>query len=156
MNNDADQRLEVVLDREIAAARSLATTLDAERVALTGGSPEAVVAHAAEKTRLFGMIEQLDAERRSLCEAARVTLPQSQRGRLPLIAGVSENVSERWRALLELIAGCRVANEVNGYIINARRGQLNQLFQVLRGSPSITYSPQGKTFAGSLRALARV
>jgi len=33
MNNETRQRLEVVLDREIEAARDLATTLDAERAA---------------------------------------------------------------------------------------------------------------------------
>jgi flagellar biosynthesis/type III secretory pathway chaperone len=155
MNSDTHLRLEAVLDREIEAARSLAATLDAERVALSGNSPEAVVERAAQKTELFGMIEQLEVRRRELCDAASISLPTIQQGRTPLTSGVSDTVADRWRALLELIAGCQIANEVNGYIINARRGQLNQLFQVLRGGAPVTYGPQGKTFASSLRALAR-
>ena len=155
MNSDTHRRLEVVLDREIEAARSLAAALDAERAALTGNSADAVVEKAAQKTELFGMIEKLEAQRRELCDAASICLPNSLRGRTPLISGVSDTVADRWRALLELIAGCRVANEVNGYIINARRGQVNQLFQILRGGAPVTYGPQGKTFASSLRELAR-
>jgi flagellar biosynthesis/type III secretory pathway chaperone len=155
MNSDALQRLEAVLERELEAARLLATTLDAERVALTGTAPEAVVAHAAEKTRLFARIEALETERRGLCDATQITLPNLSDGRTPVIAGVTDAVADRWRALLELVASCRVANEVNGYIVNARRGQVQQLFQVLRGGNPLTYGPQGKTFAASLRALAR-
>jgi flagellar biosynthesis/type III secretory pathway chaperone len=155
MNSDTHQRLEAVLDHEIDAARSLAATLHAERVALTGNSPAAVVEQAAQKTELFGVIEKLEVQRRELCGAASISLPNIQRGRIPVISGVSDTVADRWRALLELIAGCRVANEVNGYIINARRGQVNQLFQVLRGGAPVTYGPQGKTSASSLRALAR-
>ena len=155
MHSDTQRRLETVLDREIEAARSLATTLEAERAALTGNSPEAVVEKAAHKTALLGIIEKLEAERRGLCDAANISFPNVHGAGTASIAGVSENVADRWRALLELVAGCRIANEVNGYIINARRGQLSQLFQVLRGGSPITYGPQGKTDVRSLRALAR-
>ena len=144
-----------MLEREIEAARSLATTLDAERAALTGNSPEAVVEKAARKTELLGIIDRLELQRRELCHAARISLPNMQRGRIPVISGVSESVANSWRDLLEVIAGCRIANEVNGYIINARRGQLNQLFQALRGGAPATYGPQGRFFNKSQRALAR-
>jgi flagellar biosynthesis/type III secretory pathway chaperone len=156
MNSDANRSLEVVLDRELEAARTIATTLEAERVALTGKSTEAVMEKAAEKIQLFGVIEALGAERNKLCAAAQISLPKAPRKGQPFaVSGVSDSVADRWRTLLELIAGCRKANDINGYIINARRGQLNQLFQVLRGGAPITYSPQGKTFAKSLRALAQ-
>lgn len=155
MNSDAHRSLEVVLDRELEVARTLATTLDAERVALTGKSPEAVMEKAAEKTQLFGIIEALETERNQLCAAARISLPEARRGQSLAMSGVSDSVADRWRTLLELIAACRKSNEINGYIINTRRSQLDQLFQVLRGGAPITYSPQGKTFAKSLRALAQ-
>ncbi len=156
MNSDAHRSLEVVLDRELEAARTLAATLDAERVALTGKSPEAVMQKAAEKIQLFGVIEALEAERSKLCAAAQISLPNAARkGQSFAVSGVSDAVADRWRTLLELIAGCRKSNDINGYIINARRGQLNQLLQILRGGTPITYSPQGKTFAKSLRTLAQ-
>jgi flagellar biosynthesis/type III secretory pathway chaperone len=142
MQEDARRRLEDVLDREIEVARSLAATLAAERSALTGNSPAAVEEKAAEKTRILAAIETLESERRSLWAA-------------PGGAGLAATVAERWRALMELMAGCRTANEVNGHIIHVRQHQVRQLIDIVRGGPALTYGPQGKTFAKALRALAR-
>jgi flagellar biosynthesis/type III secretory pathway chaperone len=142
MNQEARLHLEDLLDREIELARSLAATLAAERSALTGNSPEAVVQNAAEKTQVLGTIEKLEQERRTLCAS-------------PDSPGIAATVVERWRALLQLMAGCRTANEVNGHIIHVRQHQIRQLIDIVRGGPSITYDPQGRTFAKALRALAR-
>jgi flagellar biosynthesis/type III secretory pathway chaperone len=142
MNEGARRRLEDLLDREIALARSLAATLAAEQLALTGQSPAAVEQNAGEKIRVLASIEKLEEERRALCAS-------------PLSAGIAATVVERWRALMELMAGCRTANEVNGHIIHVRQHQIRQLIDIVRGGPSITYDPQGKTFAKALRALAR-
>ena len=157
MNQDARHRLEDLLNREIEVARLLSDALAAERSALTGDSPEAVKQRAAEKIQLLGTIERLESERRALCAAAGVGLPSdSAKGNG---IGIAATVAERWRALMELVAGCRTANEVNGYIINVRQNQIRQLMDIVRGGgPSaspVTYSPQGKTFAKALRALAR-
>jgi flagellar biosynthesis/type III secretory pathway chaperone len=141
MTQDAS-RLEDLLDREIALARALAATLAAEQLALTGQSAAAVEQNAAEKIRVLESIEKLEEERRALCAS-------------PLSAGIAATVVERWRALMELMAGCRTANEVNGHIIHVRQHQIRQLIDIVRGGPSITYGPQGKTFAKALRALAR-
>src|SRR5216684_6853481 len=141
MNQDARRRLENVLDREIEAARSLAATLAAERTALTGDSPQAVEQKAAEKIQLLATIEKLEAERRALWSTPSL--------------GLAAAVAERWRVLMELMAGCRTVNEVNGHIIHVRQHQIGQLIDIVRGGPSITYDPQGKTFAKALRALAR-
>jgi flagellar biosynthesis protein FlgN len=143
MNQDARRRLEDLLDREIELARTLAATLAAERTALTGDSPEAVEQQAAEKTRVLTAIEKLEQERRTLYAA-------------PITSGFGTAVMERWRALMELMAGCRNANEVNGHIIHVRQHQIRQLIEIVRGGgPSITYDNQGKTMAKALRALAR-
>jgi flagella synthesis protein FlgN len=145
MNRDARRDLEDLLDREIEAARLLSTTLAAERGALTGTSPEAVQQKAAEKIQLLETIERLERERQAVC--AQTGLDDA-----PKAGGM---VSERWRALMELMAGCRAANEVNGYIIHVRQNQIRQLMEILRGTTPVTYGPQGKTFARALRALAR-
>lgn len=141
MEQDARRRLEDVLDREIEVARSLAATLSAERAALTGNSPQAVEQEAAEKIRILETIERLEAQRRGLWATPDL--------------GLVATVAERWRALMELMAGCRTANEVNGHIIHVRQNQVRQLIDIVRGGPAITYGPQGKTFAKALRALAR-
>jgi len=142
MEKDARRRLEDVLDREIDVARSLAATLAAERSALTGDSPQAVEQNAAEKIRILETIEKLEAERRELWAA-------------PDGLGLAAAVAERWRLLMELMAGCRSANEVNGHIVHVRQHQVQQLLDIVRGGPAVTYSPQGKTLAKALRALAR-
>ena len=56
---------------------------------------------------------------------------------------------------MELMAGCRSANEVNGQIVHVRQNQVQQLIDIVRGGPAITYGPRGKTLANALRALAR-
>jgi flagellar biosynthesis/type III secretory pathway chaperone len=139
---DARRRLEDLLDREIELAGVLSATLAAEKAALTGDSPEAVEKNVAEKIRVLESLEKLDQERRALCES-------------PTSEGLAATVIERWRRLMELMAGCRSANEVNGHIIHVRRHQIRQLIDIVRGGPSVTYDPQGKTFAKALRALAR-
>ena len=142
MDQDARRRLEDVLDSEIQAARSLAATLAAERTALTGDSPAAVEQKAAEKTQILETIDRLESERRALCAT-------------PDSPGLAATVAERWRALMELMASCRTANEVNGQIIHVRQHQIRQLIDIVRGGPAVTYGPQGKTLAKALRALAR-
>jgi flagella synthesis protein FlgN len=153
MNQNARRNLEDLLDREIEAARLLSTTLAAERGALTGTSPEAVQQKAAEKIELLDMIERLERERQAVC--AETGLDVSGNSGDASAYKVGGMVSERWRALMELMAGCRTANEVNGYIIHVRQNQIRQLMDILRGTTPVTYGPQGKTFARALRALAR-
>ena len=152
MKDDARRRLEDLLDHEIEVARTLATTLDAERAALTGASPQAVEQQAAEKMRLLAAIEKLEDERRAVSVAAEQGLPGA---RVARGTDIASTVAERWRTLMELMAGCRTANEINGYIINLRQGQVSQLLGILRGATPLTYTPQGKTFAKALRALAK-
>jgi flagellar biosynthesis/type III secretory pathway chaperone len=143
MNQDAQRRLEDLLDREIEIAHSLAATLDAEKTALTGDSASSVEQKASEKIRLFDVMEKLEQERRSLCEN-------------PGDTGIASTVVARWRSLIALVARCRTANELNGHIIRVRQHQVRQLIDIVRGKPAaITYNPQGKTFAKALRALAR-
>lgn len=152
MSDDARGRLEEILDREIELARSLAAVLGAERTALTGASSEKVQQLAEEKVRLLGSIEKLEDERRMLATAAGQALPGA---RVPREAGVASAIAERWRMLMDLMAGCRSANEVNGYIVHTRRSQLQQLLEILRGASPLTYTAQGKTLSRSLRELAK-
>jgi flagellar biosynthesis/type III secretory pathway chaperone len=95
-----------------------------------------------EKVRVLATIEKLEEERRDLCAA-------------PNAPGIAVTVLERWRALMELMAGCRTANDINGHIIHVRQNQVRQLIDIVRGGPAVTYDPHGKTFAKALRALAR-
>jgi flagellar biosynthesis/type III secretory pathway chaperone len=152
MNEEARRRLEALLDREIEAARALAAALNEERSALTGPSPQALEARAAEKMRLLGAMENLEDERRALAAAAEQALPGA---RVPRGASLAASVAERWRTLMQLMAECRTTNEINGFIINLRQGQIQQLIGIVRGVSPLTYTSQGKTFAKALRALAK-
>jgi flagellar biosynthesis/type III secretory pathway chaperone len=152
MNEDARRGLEELLDREIETARALAAILSEERSALTGTSPQAVEDKAADKMRLLGVMEKLEDERRALAAAAEQALPGA---RVPRGSSIAATVAQRWRTLMEVIAGCRTANEINGYIINLRQGQITQLIGIVRGTSPLTYTAQGKTFSKALRALAK-
>jgi flagellar biosynthesis/type III secretory pathway chaperone len=153
MNTDA-RRLEDLLDREIEAARLLSISLVAERAALTGDAPATVNEMSAEKVRLLGVIEKLEIERRTLWGSSTGDAAGANTA-ATTAASMGASVAERWRALMELMAGCRAANEVNGHIIHIRQNQIRQLIDIVRGGPSVTYGPQGKTFGTALRALAR-
>ena len=144
MNQNARHRLEELLSCEITAAQSLAQILAAERAALTGDSPGLVKEMAAEKIALFNSIEEMESERRRLWGASGADG-----------AAFGHIVTERWRALMALMAGCRKANDVNGHIIHIRQNQIRQLFDIVRGGAPTTYGPQGKTLTRTLRALAR-
>lgn len=153
MNENARLRLEVLLDREIEVARALADTLNAERSALTGTAPSELEERAAGKMQLLADLERLEDERRALCHASGQDLPGT---RLDQAEGLAAGVAQRWRALMEIVSRCRSANEVNGYIINLRRGQVQQLLGAVRGiAAGTTYTAQGKTLSTALRALAR-
>jgi flagellar biosynthesis protein FlgN len=152
MSEDARRRLEDLLDREIEAARSLASVLDAERAALISSSPADVEKRTAEKMRLLGSLEKMEDERRALSSAADQALPGA---RVPGEAGMVAAVAQRWRMLMELMAGCRAANQVNGYIIHTRQSQLQQLLGIVRGAAPLTYTAQGKTLGRAQRALAK-
>jgi flagellar biosynthesis/type III secretory pathway chaperone len=143
MSEDTRRRLENLLDREIDVARRLAATLEDERAVLTGPAPDEVMHQAAAKIDLLKAIERLEAERRALEVAADE----------PGIAAAA--IADRWRTLMDLMRECRKANEVNGYIINTRQGQIQQLLGIVRGGGPVTYTAQGKTFNRALRALAR-
>jgi flagella synthesis protein FlgN len=142
MNQDPRLRLEEVLDREIGIAALLAEALAEEQAALTGDAPDAVQQRSTEKVRHLQALEQAESERRALDGAAGG------------MAG-SAAIAQRWQALLNLIARCKAANEVNGYIIHVRQNQIRQLVDIVRGGAPVTYGPQGRTSAKTLRALAR-
>jgi flagellar biosynthesis/type III secretory pathway chaperone len=152
MSDDARRQLEALLDREIEAARALGSALDAERTALTGSSSADVEERAAEKMCLLRGIEKMEDERRALANAAGQNLPGA---RVTREAGLAATVAQRWRTLMELMAGCRSSNQVNGYIIHTRQNQLQQLLGIVRGAAPLTYTAQGKTFTRAQRPLAK-
>lgn len=152
MNEDARARLEDLLDRETELAHALAAALAAERAALTGDSPAVLEQRAATKMELLGSLEKLEDERRALAHAASQALPGA---RVAAGAMLAASVAERWRALMDIVARCRAANEQNGYIIHLRRGQVQQLLGAVRGVTPDTYTAQGRTVGRALRALAR-
>lgn len=135
-------RIEQILDQQIEVARDLAAALEAERDALTGTSAARLNDNTARKVQLLGQLERLEDERRRICDDGCAAGP-----RLP--------DTRRWRSLLDLMAQCRNANETNGLILKLKQGQMHQLLEILRGSPSYTYGPGGQTFAAAIRPLAK-
>lgn len=148
--NPPVHHLEDLLDREIEAARKLSIALVAERAALVGDEPATVHEMAAEKVRLLAVIEALEVERRALWSNPEAPGAVDAAG-----AGIAATLAERWRALMNVIAGCRTANEINGHIIHIRQNQIRQLIDIVRGGAPVTYGPKGTPQSKALRALAR-
>ncbi len=151
MSPDTQNRLAAVLDRQIALATTLASLLDAERAALSGTAAEEVARCAAEKAALLRDMDQLESERAGLCR----NLAPPDDAWTDDLPGTTAEIRRRWRTLMSLAKTCRDANDVNGYIINARHHQVRQMIDILRGGAAVTYGPQGRQMATALRALAQ-
>ncbi len=154
MNLPAQARIEQLLDQQIRVAQELAAVLESERDALTGDSPALVCEKAAQKVKLLEEFEHLENDRRRLC--AESGLPALPAADTPAVSGIAQTITQRWRSLMGLLATCRNANETNGLILNLKQGQIRQLLDIVRGGPTLTYGPQGQTFASAVRPLARV
>jgi flagella synthesis protein FlgN len=145
VNKTAHLQIESLLDQQIDVARRLAAVLESERAVLSGDSPAAVCEKAAEKMQLLEQFERLDAERSAL---------HAQIG-TPAAMNLTNEIAQRWRSLMSLLAACRNANETNGLIVSLKQGQVRQLLDILRGGPAVTYGPQGRNSAHAVRPLAR-
>lgn len=154
--------LNVVLDRQLAAATKLEALLARERGLLTGGDAAAVEAVAAEKAALLNEIETLETDRRRVLAIAGVganaaSMERLLGGRLAVAASVVQETARLWRGLVAAMERCRDGNDVNGAIVGLKQRQVRQLLNMLRTGreDDLTYGPAGRSGSGSARGLAR-
>jgi flagellar biosynthesis/type III secretory pathway chaperone len=164
---DLQPELKVHLDVQIAAAEQLFKTLEDERAALKGTDAQALDRAGAAKVAALTRFEQLEQERRLMCQGHAERAPFER-----LIDALDRQVALQspgfsirpdatlrasWQRLLELTGRCRDANQANGLIVSHRQKQIRQLLGVLRGGGGAeTYDPSGaRSSTAGARAIAR-
>lgn len=166
-DNDWLKQLARLLDEQIGAAAILFETLAEEKQALTGTSLEALNDSSARKHAQLTRFEQLEQDRRLLCQVGGIGW---QRTAMEELIGELETSSQpdsgaglrtRWQQLSDLISRCRDANETNGLIAQYKQRQLLQLLGLMRGGGKpggVLYGADGGTTlsSASSRAIAQV
>lgn len=120
----------VVEDMRLATAE-LARVLEAEREALAGADATALDCAGERKQQLMLQLEQLDAERVQLGQAA------------PVAANLLEPI---WQQVLGTLQTCRDLNQRNGTLVSQRLGQVRKALAVLTGQSGEAgvYGPSGE------------
>jgi flagellar biosynthesis/type III secretory pathway chaperone len=133
MHLDTDG-LQAVLTEQIRCAEAMLEALERENAALVAGDPERLNAASADKARLVGELEHLEAERRDLTAAI---------GAAAQAANGTAASRPEWQKLLDLIAACKARNESNGTLVKARTEQVRAALKLLRGNDLELYAPEG-------------
>jgi flagella synthesis protein FlgN len=127
--------LVAVLTEQIRCAASMLEALSRENEALIAGDAERLNAAGADKARLAGTLETLEAERRTLAETIQ----------FGLAAGARAAAEPQWQSLLEIIAECKEQNQRNGALVKARSEQVRTALRLLRGAEPEFYAASGFT-----------
>jgi flagellar biosynthesis/type III secretory pathway chaperone len=104
---------ERVLGEQLALARAMLDVLDCEHRALLDGDTESLNRTGADKARLVEDLEALEAARRDFS------------------GGVAGD-GDAWREILVVLEQCRLNNQRNGALANARRDQIALALEILR------------------------
>jgi flagellar biosynthesis/type III secretory pathway chaperone len=115
--------LEQVLEQQVSCAESILEALRQERDALSSGDPYLLNLVGANKAQLVEELEAFEIERQHLSGG-----PAAEAGYRQGAAGA------HWSRLLDLIEQCRDYNQRNGALVTARRSQILQALEVLRGT----------------------
>jgi flagella synthesis protein FlgN len=126
--------LAAVVEDMRLAADELATVLQTEREALVGADAAALGQAGTHKQRLMLQLEQYDAERLQLSQAA------------PAAAALLE---PEWKQVLQTLESCRQLNQRNGTLVGQRLDQVRRALAVLTGQPGDAgiYGPSGELHA---------
>jgi flagellar biosynthesis protein FlgN len=120
----APLNLEKVLEQQVFCAEAILEALRQEGDALRSGDPYVLNLVGANKSQLVEEMEALEIERQQLVEGGFEAPAALRRG----------PAGQYWNRLLGLIEQCRERNQRNGALVMARRTQIQQALELLRGS----------------------
>ena len=129
-----------VVDREARAAHQLLAALHKERDALGRRDLEASGETAQEKEALIAQLEALAVRQNELLSSAGID-PGTRDLKGALTAAGLGALTERWQALLDVLAQCGHQNLINGGVIEMSRRFAQQVLDSLRGT-----SPDGRLY----------
>lgn len=141
--------LETILRQEVECSQNLVQCLEAERNALTHRDHDSLENTTKDKTRLTGILEDLETQREQAI--AKLGYSADAKGLRQYFSTLPEHseLPALWSTLLTNISACRDGNLANGGILEAGRQHVEQALSILRGqsgTPSI-YSSEGNTSA---------
>lgn len=113
---------QALLDQEVEALRAVLRTLEAERAALDGRSPDALIAASNAKAEAVARAARLEQQRRDHLAAS------------PGRPAAAE--SKLLNELKRLATECRRQNDANGLMIRGQRRRVEGSLNVLRGAGS--------------------
>ena len=156
-----DTRKQVVdlLGESVLLALGLKETLQNERRALEDQDVGELNSIVSTKSECVGKLQQLEEQRRALCETSGFHAGPQQMEDLVDWCDEDAVITKCWSQLMEIAADCNALNLTNGAIISMRSQMLGTNLAVLRGTdpnPN-TYGREGRDFAaGNQRSLAEV
>lgn len=142
--------------KDIAAhLEALLEVLHLEYQALSDNNREGIEQAARDKTRLTGLLEDLEKERVTVLREAGLDLDRSG-----VMAYLSRHdrprqdpVSRLWQQIEELSQACEQQNRTNGIVIEHNRRHTETALTILQGQTAETelYSAKGNTVSSSAR-----
>ena len=128
--NASNASLERVLSEQLGLTRTMLDVLEREHRALLDGDTEALNRTGADKARLVEDLETLESARRDF-------------------AAGGTSGGNVWREILAALEQCRLHNQRNGALANARRDQVALALDILRnGEQRGLYDQSGSVARG--------
>lgn len=139
-------------------ALGLRESLQDERAALETQDTEALHAALTIKGVCVSKLQELDTERKTICEASGFGANPDQMQEMLAWCDEDNAIAGCWQHLMEIVADCNALNLTNGAIIRLRRQMVDGNLAVLRGTEAIpdTYKREGRdNAANTQRSLAQ-
>ncbi len=128
--------IQAVLEDQLATSRTLHEILGLEQRAIAERDYDAMHQCGEDKQTQLVRLESLEIERRQLFDA--MGLDDKTELEDPVL-------TELWHNVLDMLATCQKANEVNGAIVRTQRAQIQRALDLLAGSegPNAVYAANG-------------
>ncbi len=139
--------VEQVIEFTAQCADAMLKCLLAEREHLLARNPDAIQETTRTKLALFDQLEKLETRRHQFLANAGYGTDNNGMVRLLKHMPNGARLGARWNKVLDDLARCREANQVNGGILELGRRQAEQALAILRGQVSQTrvYGAGGDT-----------
>jgi flagellar biosynthesis/type III secretory pathway chaperone len=146
---DVHEHLIRVLTEEGRLLGELEGVLHRETDVLRGEDSQAIARIGENRHQYVDTLSRLDAEVASTCRMLSFGAGPQAMARLLDWADPSGGLRARWSKNLEITRRCKAINDLNGTIVAAKLGRVQQLLRKLRGSTTPpVYSARGVRYGG--------
>ena len=134
--------LQAVLEDQLETSRALREILTMEQRAIADRDYDALNQCGEDKQTQLMRLESLEVERRQFFEAMNVDVKSDPEDAV---------LADLWHSVLDMLAGCQKANEVNGAMVRTQSTQIQRALDLLAGreGPNAVYEANGMATTGS-------